>query len=137
MEAKRLSYSGALDIKLANGNKGSFSEAFKQYDIPYAYLRELLKIDSVARADVYRFFIKISYRILNRHGAEVSGGERSEFRLLQHHPAPKFPRRRRWRRPEFHIQRCQMLEFEHSSRPTPRHRTCGRPLKRDGAEYGN
>lgn len=84
VEAKRLPYSGALDIKTANGNKGSFSEAFKQYDTPYAYLRELLKIESVARADVYRLFVKVSYRILNRHGAEVSGGERSEFRLLQH-----------------------------------------------------
>jgi ABC-type phosphate transport system ATPase subunit len=28
--------------------------------------------------------VKISYRILNRDGFEVSGGERSEFRLLQH-----------------------------------------------------
>lgn len=84
VEAKRLPYSGPAEVKAANGNKGSFSEALKQYDRPYAYLRELLKIDSVARADVYRLFVKISYRILNRHGAEVSGGERSEFRLLQH-----------------------------------------------------
>lgn len=84
VEAKRLPYSGALDIKCAHGNKGSFSEAFKQYDTPYAYLRELLKIEIVARADVYRLFVKINYRILNRHGVEVSGGERSEFRLLQH-----------------------------------------------------
>jgi ABC-type dipeptide/oligopeptide/nickel transport system ATPase subunit len=84
VEAKRLPYSGAGEIKAANGNKGSFAEAFKHYDKPYIYLRELLKIDSVNRAEAYRLFVKISYRILNRHGAEVSGGERSEFRLLQH-----------------------------------------------------
>ena len=31
----------------------------------------------------YTLFAKISYRTLNIDGAEVSGGERSEFRLLQ------------------------------------------------------
>jgi len=34
-------------------------------------------------SELYKLFAKISYRILNRDGFEVSGGERSEFRLLQ------------------------------------------------------
>ncbi len=42
----------------------------------------------VANADLtpsefYKLFVNISYKILNRDGFEVSGGERSEFRLLQ------------------------------------------------------
>src|SRR5690554_6502785 len=32
---------------------------------------------------LYRFFVKIEYEILNKDGYPVSGGERSEYRLLQ------------------------------------------------------
>ena len=39
--------------------------------------------DNLARSELYRLFAKIEYKILNRDGFEVSGGERSEFRLLQ------------------------------------------------------
>lgn len=84
VEAKRMAYSGAAEIKTASGTKLGFSEAFKQYDSPYAYLRDLLKIESLTRSEIYRLFVRISYRILNRDGFEISGGERSEFRLLQH-----------------------------------------------------
>ncbi|MBA5607375.1 PHP domain-containing protein [Duganella sp. FT3S] len=84
VEAKRLPFAGALEVRGASGTKLAFSDAFKKYDVPYAYLRELLKIESLTRSEIYRLFVRISYRILNRDGFEVSGGERSEFRLLQH-----------------------------------------------------
>ena len=84
VEAKRLPFTGAGEIKAASGTKLSFSEAFKKYGSPYEYLRELIKIESLAKSEIYRLFIRINYQILNRDGREVSGGERSEFRLLQH-----------------------------------------------------
>jgi ABC-type phosphate transport system ATPase subunit len=42
-----------------------------------------LNIEELAQAELYRYFLKIDYHILNQDGFEVSGGERSEFRLLQ------------------------------------------------------
>jgi hypothetical protein len=83
IEATKGPYLGAGEIKQASGVKTAFSEAFKKYDDPYAYLRELMKKGELNRADLYRLFVKIGYRILNKDGFEVSGGERSEFRLLQ------------------------------------------------------
>jgi ABC-type phosphate transport system ATPase subunit len=40
-------------------------------------------IDGLAATEYYKFFAQIEYKIINRYGFEVSGGERSEFRLLQ------------------------------------------------------
>ena len=38
--------------------------------------------DPVAPADFSRFYVKIDFRILNKDGFDASGGERSEFFLL-------------------------------------------------------
>lgn len=83
IEASKAPYAGAGEIKTASGKRIGFSDAFQEYSDPYKYLRCLLSNESLARADLYRLFTKISYRILNGDGFEVSGGERSEFRLLQ------------------------------------------------------
>lgn len=83
IEAKKGPYTRAGEIKDASGVKTAFSEAFQEYSKPYDYLRELVANDSLTRSELYRLFAKISYRILNSDGFEVSGGERSEFRLLQ------------------------------------------------------
>ena len=74
---------GAGEIKEASGVKTAFSDAFREYGDPYKYLRALLSNESLSRSELYKLFVKISYRILNKDGFEVSGGERSEFRLLQ------------------------------------------------------
>jgi hypothetical protein len=83
IEACKAPFSGAGEIKSASGVQTAFKEAFLEYSDPYRYLRCLLSNESLARASLYKLFIKISYRILNADGFEVSGGERSEFRLLQ------------------------------------------------------
>lgn len=82
IEARKNSYVGAGEIKAASGTKLAFTEAFRKYDNPHNYLRELLKNEGLPTADLYKLFVKISYRVLNKDGHEVSGGERSEFRLL-------------------------------------------------------
>lgn len=83
VEAKRGPYTGALELRKASGTKEAFSEAFRSYQEPYSYLQELKSLESLNRSDLYKLFAKISYRILNEDGLEVSGGERSEYRLLQ------------------------------------------------------
>lgn len=83
IEARREPYTGAQSLRNANGGKGSFTEAFGKYHDPYEYLCALRDNDSVNHADLYKLFSRINYRVLNRDGFEVSGGERSEFRLLQ------------------------------------------------------
>lgn len=83
VEAKKEPYAGAGEIKEASGVKTAFSEAFREYGDPYSYLRTLMAKEDLARSSLYRLFVRIAYKILNRDGFEVSGGERSEFRLLQ------------------------------------------------------
>jgi len=83
IEAKKRPFRTATEVQKELGKKISFAEAFKQYKSPYAFLQALKDIDSLARADIYKLFAKIEYGILNRDGYLVSGGERSEFRLLQ------------------------------------------------------
>lgn len=83
IEARRQPFAGAGEVKAASGLKTAFGDAFRKYNHPYDYLQELKRNDALPRADLRRYFVRIEYRILNRDGFEVSGGERSEFRLLQ------------------------------------------------------
>lgn len=83
IEATKGAFNGAGEIKATSGVKTSFAEAFAKYGVPYDYLQELLSDESLSRSELYKLFCKISYRIMNKDGSTVSGGERSEFRLLQ------------------------------------------------------
>lgn len=83
IEIRKHAFVGAGEVKQASGRKLSFSDAFLNYENAYAYLQKIKEIEDLATADYYRLFAKITYRILNKDGYEVSGGERSEFRLLQ------------------------------------------------------
>lgn len=83
IEARRGPFTGAGEIKGVSRVKTSFADAFKRYGDPYDYLRQLMADESLTRSELYKLFIRISYRVLNKDGFEVSGGERSEFRLLQ------------------------------------------------------
>jgi len=76
-------FAGAGEIKDASGVRTAFRDAFGEYEHPYDYLQMLLANDALTRSEIYKLFVKITYRIMNRDGFEVSGGERSEFRLLQ------------------------------------------------------
>lgn len=70
-------------MKNASGKKIAFSSAFNVYENAYEFIKELRKIEGLEEADFYKYFINIDYQVLNKHGFPVSGGERSEFRLLQ------------------------------------------------------
>lgn len=81
--AKQAAFKGAGEIKAVSGQKVAFSDAFKDYDDPYKYLVSLRENESLTQSEFYKYFTKIEYEIINKDGAKVSGGERSEFRLLQ------------------------------------------------------
>ena len=76
-------YSGAGELKSTSGKKISFSDAYKSYGDPYKFLLELKAIEGLEETEYYKYYVRIEYKILNKYGYEVSGGERSEFNLLQ------------------------------------------------------
>ncbi len=81
--ARRSPYAGAGELKSASGRKVAFSNAWRVYDNPYEFLQELFQIDSIPDTEWHKYFAKIEYEVLNSDGFPVSGGERSEFRLLR------------------------------------------------------
>lgn len=76
-------FNGAGEVKKASGTNLAFREAMEEYDSPFEYLQHLKNNEDLANAVIYKLFAKISYQIFNKHGFPVSGGERSEFRLLR------------------------------------------------------
>jgi len=81
--AKKGPFESVAEVKSASRVKTAFKDAMKEYGDPYQYLQVLLSNESLPQAELYRLFVRITYQILNRDGFPVSGGERSEFRLLQ------------------------------------------------------
>ena len=80
---KQRPFEGPGEIKRVSGQKVAFSDAYKEYADPYKYLLVLKAHDSLTPSEFYKYFACIEYEILNKDGFKVSGGERSEFRLLQ------------------------------------------------------
>ncbi len=76
-------FSGAGEIKAVSGQQVAFRDPFKEYSHPYKYLLSLIANEALTPSEFYKYFVKIDYIIKNKDGVEVSGGERSEFRLLQ------------------------------------------------------
>lgn len=79
--AKTKKYTGASQLKNKSKSKLSFSQAFNNYEYPYKFLISLQNV-GIEETEFYKYFVDIDYRTLNKHGYEVSGGERSEFNLL-------------------------------------------------------
>lgn len=75
-------FNNATHLKDKSKRKMRFIDAFNRYNIPYDFLNELRKIDLLEETEYYKYFVDIDYKTLNKHGYQVSGGERSEFNLL-------------------------------------------------------
>lgn len=80
---KQRAFDGAGEIKSVSGQKVGFSDAYREYASPYNYLVKLKENEALTPSEFYKYFACIEYEILNKDGFKVSGGERSEFRLLQ------------------------------------------------------
>jgi len=79
---KQRAFEGAGEIKNVSGQKVAFSDAYREYSSPYKYLSLLKDNEALTPSEFYKYFACIEYEILNKDGFKVSGGERSEFRLL-------------------------------------------------------
>lgn len=76
-------FSGAQELKLLSKKVTAFSDAFTKYAVPYEYLCELRKKEDLSGTEFYKYFACIEYKVLNRYGFKASGGERSEYNLLE------------------------------------------------------
>jgi ABC-type dipeptide/oligopeptide/nickel transport system ATPase component len=76
-------YGGAGELKTESKSKIAFKSVYQSYDDPYQFLKCLKAMDDIPKSEYYRYFAKVTYKILNSDGFEVSGGERSEYNLLQ------------------------------------------------------
>lgn len=81
--AETRGFSSATELKNSYGKKISFKAAMDQYNEGYKYMLELKNIESIPETDFYRLIVYFDYKILNEYKLKVSGGERSEFRLLE------------------------------------------------------
>ena len=75
-------FNNATHLKDKSKRKMRFIDAFNSYNNSYDFLNELKKIELLEETEYYKYFVDIDYKTLNKHGYQVSGGERSEFNLL-------------------------------------------------------
>lgn len=80
--AETKKFTGAGELVNKSRMKIQFSDVFPHYDSPIEYIEELKNKDRIPQTELYKYFVDVSYKILNEHSTEVSGGERSEFNLL-------------------------------------------------------
>lgn len=80
--AERGEFSNATELGQVLRRKMSLKHAFSFYQTPINYIEKLQEA-GIEDTEIYKHFSKISYRILNKFGVPVSGGERSEYRLLK------------------------------------------------------
>ena len=76
-------YVGAQGLHDESGKQVSFTNAFVKYNLPIAFLEELKIIESLEKTELYRYFCKVTYQVLNEYDKKVSGGEMAEFNLLR------------------------------------------------------
>ena len=81
--AKAAPYSGAQDLQRRSRSKQMFSDIYGNYTRPYQYLQGLKNKNELSPTEYYKYFVNISYEVLNQFGTAASGGERSEYNLLQ------------------------------------------------------
>lgn len=81
--AKKLPFKLVGEFKDTIRRQVSLKDSFEKYNNPFEFLQSLKDNDKLENSDYHRLFVRIQYLILNKDGNEVSGGERSEFRLLQ------------------------------------------------------
>lgn len=76
-------FEGAMELRKLCGRQIAFGDAFKLYGRPYEYLQELKGIHGLEAVEYHKYLVRIKFETLNKDGYPISGGERSEFNLLQ------------------------------------------------------
>lgn len=81
--AKTEPFTGAQGLQRINRTRMIFSDAYAEYDHPYSFLQVLKSKEGLPDSDYYKYFVCVKYEVLNQFGTKASGGERSEYNLLQ------------------------------------------------------
>jgi ABC-type polar amino acid transport system ATPase subunit len=76
-------FAGAQGLHDESSKQISFTSAFIKYNSPIAFLEELKSMEGLEKSELYRYFCKVTYQVLNEYGKKVSGGEMAEFNLLR------------------------------------------------------
>lgn len=75
IQAVATKYNGAGELHDESGRQIPFTNAFKKYDSPYIFLRELKNITGLEKAELYKYFCKVNYKVLNEYNKKISGGK--------------------------------------------------------------
>ena len=81
--AKTEPFVGAQGLQRVTRSHMVFKDAFAEYDHPYTFLQTLKQKEELPDSDYYKCFVNVKYEVLNQFGTKASGGERSEYNLLQ------------------------------------------------------
>lgn len=78
---ERYPIEAASDLQEIFKTRTRYAEAIKLYGKPYKYLVKLKELD-IPTSQCYLGFTRISYSVKNQYNADLSGGERAEYKLL-------------------------------------------------------
>lgn len=81
--AKSRPFNGTQELHSIFKTSEALVPIYEKYDYPYENLCALRKNGNITSSEYYKFFVCIEYEVLNRYGTKASGGERSEYNLLQ------------------------------------------------------
>lgn len=78
---KREMYTGPTDLNNVYKPRVKFGDAYPLYENPYEYLEKMIEI-GVENSSIHKLFFKVTFEAQNQFDKKLSGGERSEFILL-------------------------------------------------------
>ena len=81
--AKSRPFNGAQELHSVFRTSDALTPLYDKYNDPYEYLCSLRKNQNIPSSEYHKFFAYIEYEVLNKYGTKASGGERSEYNLLQ------------------------------------------------------
>lgn len=81
VELNKTKFKNATEVKRTLDTKIPLVEAFKFYDKPFSYIKELEKIQ-IDKSKIYKAIVNFKIIVLNERNTELSGGERAEYNLL-------------------------------------------------------
>lgn len=81
VELYKTKFKNATDVKKTLKTPNSLVEAFRFYDRPFIYIKELEK-NQIDKSKIYKAIVNFKISVLNERNAELSGGERAEYNLL-------------------------------------------------------
>lgn len=76
-------FQGAQELHEESRRQISFTPAYKKYNSPIKFLEDLKEMANLEKSELYRYFCKVTYQVLNEYDKKVSGGEMAEFNLLR------------------------------------------------------